>query len=288
MDSISIPRKELEWRTGSGEDVLFLLIMKIKIYQVDAFTDKLFSGNPAAVCPLDRWLRNDVLQNIAMENNLAETAFYVKNGDVYEIRWFTPTVEVDLCGHATLAAAYILFMEEESGNDKITFHSPRSGELIVEKGNNMDTLNFPADEYSKTPLTPDLAACFDIPAQEAYKGKTDYMLVFADESQIESIIPDLKRIADVPARGVITTARGNDVDFVSRFFGPASGINEDPVTGSAHTTLTPYWHSRTGKTVMTAKQLSPRGGYLTCSWLGDRVAISGQAKLYLSGEIEVE
>jgi PhzF family phenazine biosynthesis protein len=262
--------------------------MKIKLYQIDAFTDRLFSGNPAAVCPLNRWLRDDVLQNIAMENNLAETAFYVKKDDVFEIRWFTPTVEVDLCGHATLASAHVLFNYEKYNSDEIEFYSPRSGKLVVSKNDEMLTLNFPTDTFTKTPLTPELTACFDVPPIEAYKGKTDYMLVFENQDQIENITPHLDRIAQIPARGFIVTARGNEVDFVSRFFGPASGINEDPVTGSAHTTLTPYWHTRTGKTEMSAIQLSPRRGYLTCTHLEGRVAISGQAKMYLRGEIELD
>jgi PhzF family phenazine biosynthesis protein len=262
--------------------------MKIKLYQVDAFTDRVFSGNPAAVCPLHRWLRDEVLQNIAMENNLAETAFYVKNEDVFEIRWFTPAVEVDLCGHATLATAFVLYNYENYNGDDIVFHSPRSGKLVVSKSDDQLTLNFPADNYNKVPLSDELTACFDIAASEAYKGKTDYMLVFDNQDQIENITPHLERIAQLPARGIIITAKGNDVDFVSRFFGPQSGINEDPVTGSAHTTLTPYWYSRTGKVEMSAMQLSPRKGHLTCTYLEERVAISGQARLYLEGEIELD
>jgi PhzF family phenazine biosynthesis protein len=262
--------------------------MKIKLYQVDAFTDRLFSGNPAAVCPLQRWLRDEVLQNIAMENNLAETAFYVKKDDVFEIRWFTPTVEVDLCGHATLASAFVLFNYENYNSDEIEFFSPRSGKLVVSKNGDALTLNFPADDFSKTPLTPELIACFDVAPIEAYKGKTDYMLVFENQYQIENIVPRLDLIAQIPARGFMVTAKGNEADFVSRFFGPRSGINEDPVTGSAHTTLTPYWYARTGKTELTAIQLSPRRGHLTCTYLHDRVAISGQARMYLEGEIELD
>jgi PhzF family phenazine biosynthesis protein len=262
--------------------------MKIKLYQVDAFTDRIFSGNPAAVCPLHRWLRDEVLQNIAMENNLAETAFYVKNEEVFEIRWFTPAVEVDLCGHATLAAAHVLFNYENYNSDEIEFNSPRSGKLVVTKNDDMLTLNFPADTYNKVPLSTELTACFDIPAVEAYKGKTDYMLVFDSQEQIENVTPHLDRIAKIPARGIIITAMGSEVDFVSRFFAPQSGINEDPVTGSAHTTLTPYWYTRTGKSEMSAIQLSSRKGYLTCTYLDDRIAISGQARLYLEGEIELD
>lgn len=262
--------------------------MKIKIYQADAFSDKLFGGNPAAVCPLDNWLRDEVLQNIAMENNLAETAFYVKNGNRYEIRWFTPAVEVDLCGHATLASAFVLFNLEGFKGSQIEFYSPRSGKLTVAKNGDLLTLDFPADNVTKVPLNEELLLCFDIKPIEAYRGKTDYMLVFENEGQIQSIKPALKDIAQVKARGIIITAKGKDADFVSRFFAPQSGVDEDPVTGSAHTTLTPFWYGQTGKKIMKAIQLSPRKGYLTCAYEGERVKISGNARLYLRGEIEVE
>lgn len=261
--------------------------MRIKIYQVDAFTDKLFSGNPAAVCPLDHWLPDEVLHNIAMENNLAETAYYVKNGDQYEIRWFTPTVEVDLCGHATLASAFILFNFEGHHSNQIDFRSPRSGPLPVTREGNMLTLDFPADVYHKVPLTNDLLTCFIEMPIETYRGKTDFMIVFENEDQVANMKPYIDRIARLKARGMIVTAKGNTTDFVSRFFGPQSGILEDPVTGSAHTTLTPYWFEKTGKKVMTAIQLSARRGYLTCTYLKERVKISGQAVLYLEGEIEI-
>lgn len=259
--------------------------MKQKIYQVDAFTDKVFSGNPAAVCPLGQWLSDDLLQNIAMENNLAETAFYVKQGDQYEIRWFTPIVEVDLCGHATLAAAFVLFNHENHYEDSIRFYSPRSGILNVTRSGDLLTLDFPADIFTETALTQEVIDCFNIKPQSAFKGKTDYMLVFEKEEEIKNIIPALNNIAKLDGRGVIITAKGNTVDFVSRFFAPQSGINEDPVTGSAHTTLTPYWAKQLGKKELTTIQLSERRGYLQCAYLNDRVAISGQAKLYLIGEL---
>lgn len=262
--------------------------MEQRIYQVDAFTDKVFGGNPAAVCPLVNWLPDDMLQQIAAENNLAETAFYVKQDDMYEIRWFTPTVEVDLCGHATLAAAYVLFNHEGLQGDEIKFYSDKSGELTVTKQQQYLTLNFPTDRYEAVPLTEILTCGFDILPIEAYKGKTDYLLVFEQEAQIKNLQPDFGKIAQLPGRGVIVTAKGDKVDFVSRFFAPQSGINEDPVTGSAHTTLIPYWAAKLGKQQLKACQLSQRKGYLVCQHLGDRVEISGKAKLYLVGHLHLE
>lgn len=261
--------------------------MPQKIYQVDAFTNKVFSGNPAAVCPLIKWESDELLQKIAMENNLAETAFYVKRGNEYEIRWFTPTVEVDLCGHATLAAAFVLFNYENHKTSEIQFNSPRSGLLSVKRDGDYLTLNFPTDVFNQIVIDEELTNGFDIKPTEALKGKTDYVLVFENESQIINIKPNFNSIAKLKGRGVIITAKGNEVDFVSRFFAPQSGINEDPVTGSAHTTLTPYWSNRLNKTELSAIQLSERKGYLKCKYLNERVEISGQAKLYLIGEIFV-
>ena len=262
--------------------------MMYKLYQVDAFTDKLFGGNPAAVCPLREWLPDDLLQKIAMENNLAETAFYVQRGDQYDIRWFTPKIEVDLCGHATLAAAFVLFHWEGHSGDAISFYSPRSGSLSVSRSSDLLTLDFPVDLFHSIPVSSEIVSCFDRQPLEAYKGKTDYMLVFEKESDVRDIRPKFDSIAALEARGVIITAKGDDVDFVSRFFAPQSGIMEDPVTGSAHTTLTPYWSEKLNKTEMSAIQLSERKGYLQCKLLGDRVGISGRAKLYLAGEICID
>jgi PhzF family phenazine biosynthesis protein len=259
--------------------------MKLKLYQVDAFTGRIFSGNPAAVCPLGQWLPDELLQNIAMENNLAETAFYVKDNDQFNIRWFTPAVEVDLCGHATLAAAFVLFNHEGYSKDEINFFSNRSGKLTVRKEGKSLTLNFPADVFKKTRITEDLLRCFDIQPKEILKGKTDHVFVYEHEDNIRNIHPDLNAITKVKGRGVIITAKGEEVDFVSRFFAPQSGIPEDPVTGSAHTTLTPYWAEKLGKKEMSAIQLSGRKGYLKCKFLGDRVEISGEGKLYMTGEI---
>lgn len=262
--------------------------MKLKIYQVDAFTDKVFSGNPAAVCPLNQWLPDDVMQNIALENNLAETAFYVQDGERYLIRWFTPTVEVDLCGHATLGSAHVLFNHENYAGNEITFYSHRSGILKVSKNNDLLTLDFPADNFHKIDWPAERHSAFNFVPKEAYQGKTDYLLVFDSEDQIKNIEPNLSLIASWKVRGAIVTAKGNQVDFVSRFFAPQSGVNEDPVTGSAHTTLTPYWSEKLGKVDLSAIQLSKRRGYLNCKNFGARVQISGHAKTYLTGEIVTE
>jgi len=262
--------------------------VKQKIYQIDAFTDKVFSGNPAAVCPLETWLDNDMLQNIAKENNLAETAFYVKVDNQYQIKWFTPTVEVDLCGHATLASAFVLFQYENHNENVIHFYSPRSGALTVTKRGELLTLNFPTDTLQQIDLSVDLIECFDLKPKSAFKGKTDYLLVFDGEAEIKKLNPVFEKISKLKGRGIIVTAKGDKVDFVSRFFAPQVGVNEDPVTGSAHTTLTPYWVKQLNKTELTAIQLSERKGYLLCNLLGDRVEISGQGKLYLIGEIYLD
>jgi PhzF family phenazine biosynthesis protein len=264
------------------------MVMKYKLYQVDSFTDKIFQGNPAAVCPLDRWLSDDKMQKIALENNLSETAFYVKEGERYFIRWFTPTVEVDLCGHATLATAFVLFNYENFSGNIIHFITRRSGELRVSKEASLLTLNFPADIVEPASITKDLLKCFNIKPSHAFKGKTDFMLVFDNEKQVESIIPKFDNISKIDCRGIIVTAPGKNADFVSRFFGPQSGVNEDPVTGSAHTTLTPYWANRLGKNELSAIQLSERKGYLQCKYLNERVEISGQCRLYFRGEIFID
>ncbi|MFC0264190.1 PhzF family phenazine biosynthesis protein [Fontibacter flavus] len=259
--------------------------MELKIYQVDAFSEKVFGGNPAAVVPLEKWLSDDILQKIALENNLSETAFYVKEEGRYLLRWFTPTVEVDLCGHATLATSHVLFEHEGHQGDRISFYSFRSGNLNVTKTSMGLTLDFPTDTVSKAILTQDLLDCFIQKPIEAYRGNSDVVLVFNDEEQIKNIQFDLSKIAQVQARGVIATAAGVKVDFVSRFFGPQVGVPEDPVTGSAHTTLTPIWAEKLGKNRLTAKQLSTRGGDLFCELLGERVAISGKAETYMEGRI---
>lgn len=262
--------------------------MKFKIYQVDAFAEQVFQGNPAAVLPLEYWLEDEILQKIALENNLSETAFYVKDGDHFQLRWFTPTIEVDLCGHATLAAAHVLFFHEGFGKSTLQFVSPRSGQLSVLKTANKLTLDFPKDDVVSTELTEELLAPFIPKPKEAFKGKTDYVLLFDNEEQIKNLEFDLQLISKIKARGVIVTAQGSKVDFVSRFFGPQVGVPEDPVTGSAHTTLTPIWSQKLNKRTLTAVQLSPRGGFLECTLKKNRVEISGRAVTYLQGEIFLE
>ncbi len=259
--------------------------MQHKIYQVDAFTDGVFPGNPAAVCPLTEWLEDELLQQIALENNLAETAFYVKRGDEYQLRWFTPKVEVDLCEHATLAAAYVLFNYEQHTGTVIHFYSYRAGNIVVTRDKELLTLNFPAGTGEALASSVALTRSFDCFPVGAMKGKTDYVLLFENEDQVKNIKANLPQIAMLGGRGVIVTAKGHTVDFVSRFFEPLSGIDEDTVSGAAHTILTPYWAKELGKTALTAIQLSARRGYLQCKLLGDRVEISGQAKLFIKEEV---
>jgi len=262
--------------------------MKIKLYQIDAFTDKVFKGNPAAVCPLiNDWLPDEIMQNIANENNLAETAFYINKNNEYFIRWFTPEIEVDLCGHATLAAAHVLFNYENYPGNIVNFQS-KSGVLFVSKNEGYLTLNFPTDEIEKVEMTDEIISGFNLKPSEAYRGKTDYMLVFDNENQIKDINVNMDKIAKIKARGIIITAKGIDADFVSRFFAPQSGIYEDPVTGSAHTTLVPYWSKILNKDTLTAKQLSKRTGILYCRNLNDRTEISGNAVTFLVGTIDIE
>ncbi|NIJ53252.1 PhzF family phenazine biosynthesis protein [Dyadobacter arcticus] len=262
--------------------------MKLAIYQIDAFTDKLFGGNPAAIVPLEEWLPEETMINIAAENNLAETAFYVPSGSGFHIRWFTPTVEVDLCGHATLAAAYVIFNIQKYEGQTILFES-KSGELRVDCKEDWLTLNFPVDQYHIAVPPPALMECLNTTTLlEVYKGKTDYMVVVESEETLQNLELDIIVLSTIPARGIIVTAAGDEVDFVSRFFAPQSGIDEDPVTGSAHTTLIPYWAEKLSKETLTARQLSKRGGFLKCELSGDRVFIGGQARLFLKGEILID
>jgi PhzF family phenazine biosynthesis protein len=261
--------------------------MKLKLYQVDAFTNHVFGGNPAAVCILENWIATGLMQQIAAENNLAETAFAVKKDDYFEIRWFTPKVEVNLCGHATLATAHVLFKYYKTDGNILKLTSHLSGNLSVEKQNDLLMLDFPSDEINKIETPAILIEALGNNPLETWKGKTDFMLVFENQEIIENINPNFPLLEKVSGRGVIVTAKGNVVDFVSRFFGPQVGINEDPVTGSAHTTLIPYWSKVLNKTSLKAKQLSERKGDLLCEFKGDRVKISGNAITYLIGEIEV-
>jgi len=259
--------------------------MNIPIYQIDAFTGERFRGNPAAVCILQEWLPDKTMQNIAAENNLAETAFVVdKNGNI-ELRWFTPAIEVDLCGHATLATAFVFKEHLDYRPDEISFKT-KSGILKVEFGGNVLSLLFPKREAAKCVPPNLLLQGIDKKPVEVLKSR-DYLVVLENEQDVRSVTPDFSKLKDVDSLGVIVTAAGNDVDFVSRFFAPQAGINEDPVTGSSHTTLIPYWSTRLRKKQMVALQLSARGGKLYCEDLGEKVKISGQAVTYLVGEITV-
>ena len=258
--------------------------MKIDIYQVDAFTSRLFGGNPAAVVPLDEWLPEETMQSIALENNLSETAFFVKAQDGYDIRWFTPTFEIDLCGHATLASAYVIFEILKLQESRISFRSHTSGQLAVEKNGDLMTLDFPSRPPAVCDVPDGLIEAIGKEPKEVLKGR-DYFLVYETEQDILDIAPNFSRLAEIPTHAVIVTAPGTDTDFVSRFFAPEVGINEDPVTGSAHCNLIPFWAERTGRTRMSARQLSARGGELLCELAGDRVKIGGKAVLYLKGEI---
>lgn len=260
--------------------------MKIKVYQIDAFSDKVFRGNPAAVCILNEWLDESTMQLIAAENNLAETAFVVSQDKNFAIRWFTPEVEVDLCGHATLAAAYVLYKYHHIESAQIIFNTQNSGKLKVRKAGDKLELDFPADSIKKVEAPKGLIKAMGIKPIETYKGKTDYLLIYDSLHAIETLAPDFNQLMKIDARGIIISAKGDNVDFVSRFFAPQVGVNEDPVTGSAHTTLTPYWANKLNKTVLKARQISKRKGELDCEWDGDRVKISGKAITYLIGEIE--
>ena len=258
---------------------------QLTIYQVDAFSDKIFSGNPAAVCVLENWLSDEMMQKIAAENNLAETAFVLKSDEQFLIRWFTPDVEVDLCGHATLASAFVLQRFFYPTQNLFKFFSPKSGSLPVAYQHGVFTLDFPSDILEEIIIPGILTSVFNNKAVQCFKGKTDYLLIFKHEKDVLAAKPNFNDLAKLDCRGIIITARGNDVDFVSRFFGPAVGVNEDPVTGSAHTTLAPYWAKILDKNVLTARQVSARGGDLTVYYQNDRVKISGKGVLYLIGEI---
>ena len=260
--------------------------MKMTLYQVDAFASEVFKGNPAAVCICDQWPGRKVMQQIANENNLSETAFAVPVKDCFEIRWFTPEMEVELCGHATLATAHVLFHHLGQEGDLICFDTLHSGRLTVRRGGAMLTLDFPADSLEEMVVPELIVTALQTPPLKAFRCKTDFMFVYASQTEIENMEPDFGLLAQVGGRGVIVTALGNDVDFVSRFFAPQTGINEDPVTGSAHTALTPYWSKVLGKKELTARQLSARGGDLVCENAGDRVLISGHAHTYMIGEID--
>jgi len=260
--------------------------MEISLYQIDAFASKLFEGNPAAVCPLDEWLSDEIMQSIAAENNLSETVFFVPKGNGFHIRWFTPASEVDLCGHATLASAYVLFNILGYKKDRIEFDS-KSGILAVTQDNEWLVLDFPLQPPVPCDIPDEIVAAFDKMPIECLKAE-DFIVVFEREIDIESANPDLGQLLKLDLRGVIITAKSTRYDFVSRFFAPKYGIPEDPVTGSAYTQLAPYWASKMGSNRFRVKQLSARGGELLCEIVDDRVLIYGKAVKYLEGKINIE
>ncbi|MFM2282690.1 MAG: hypothetical protein RL222_194 [Bacteroidota bacterium] len=258
----------------------------MKIYQVDAFTNQVFKGNTAAVVPLEKWLDDALMKNIAAENNLSETAFFVQAGDVFQIRWFTPAVEIELCGHATLASAYVIFHYLQHDKEQIHF-TCQVGDLFVTRKDDWITLNFPAIETQPVKSIPAvLSAAIGSHPLALYDSDSKLVALLESEDDVLRCQPDFALIAQLE-KNLIITAKGNEVDFVSRFFAPKSGINEDPVTGSAHAVLIPFWSKKLNKNELTAVQLSERTGYLKCKLLQDRVEMSGQAVCYLIGEIFV-
>jgi PhzF family phenazine biosynthesis protein len=258
--------------------------MKIKQYQVDAFARRVFEGNPAAVVPLVRWLDDQVLQAIAAENNLSETAFFVRTGEGFHLRWFTPVAEVDLCGHATLASAHVLFEQLHHDEQSIEFET-RSGTLVVRREDGMLAMDFPSRPPEPCPRPAALTAGLGRDPIEVLAAD-DYIAVFGSEADVRSLAPDMTKLSGLGLRGVCVTAPGLEVDFVSRFFAPKLGIAEDPVTGSAHCELAPFWAKRLGKTTLTARQLSRRGGAMTCKLSGDRVILYGSAVTFMIGDID--
>jgi len=253
----------------------------ILFFVVHSFTDTVFRGNPAGVCPLEEWLDDSVMQRIAAENRLSETAFFVRNGDHFDLRWFTPTIEVDLCGHATLASAYVLFEHLGHEEDVATFQT-RSGELVVWKEGGSLVMDFPSRPGEPIEAPDELITGLGREPTEVYRAR-DYLAIFETEQEIRDLKPDFSALEKLDCTGVIASAPGSAVDFVSRFFAPLAGIPEDPVTGSAHSTLTPYWGARLGKKQLTACQISQRGGELACTLRDDRVLIAGRAVLYVKG-----
>jgi PhzF family phenazine biosynthesis protein len=262
--------------------------MNLQIFQVDAFTKKPLGGNPAAVCPLDEWLSDETMLKIAAENNLSETAFFVKKDDFYEIRWFTPTVEIDLCGHATLATSFVIFNCLKLEEREIKFYSARSGHLSVEKQDDLLILNFPKYDLNELEILLDLADAVGKTPEKMWETQGNMaLLLFETEEDIKSLQPDMSALSKQAFDEIIVTAKGVDSDFVSRLFAPRIGIPEDPVTGATHCSLIPYWAEKLGKQKLYARQLSARGGELFCELNGDRVRIGGNAALYLKGEIYI-
>jgi PhzF family phenazine biosynthesis protein len=259
--------------------------VNLPLYIVDAFTSTLFRGNPAAICPLDAWLPEDLMQAIAAENNLAETAFLVPEGSAWRLRWFTPRLEVELCGHATLASAFVL-ARARPAQTEFRFHT-RSGELGVTRRGDLFTLDFPARELHSMPLQAAVDAALGVPVLALASAAGAYIAELADARAVQSLRPDFRAIAALDCRGIIVTARGETCDIVSRFFAPKAGIDEDPVTGSAHCALVPYWAPRLGSNRVHARQVSARGGELHCELRGDRVLMSGHAVLYSTATLHL-
>ena len=261
--------------------------MKIPIYQVDAFTSKVFYGNPAAVCILDKWVDDEILQAIAAENNLSETAYLVQNENGFDLRWFTPVTEVALCGHATLASAFVQFFYQEWSGEKIIFQTRKSGKLVVTRKGEVLEMDFPARPAHARKHSDELSRALGVTPEKVYGSAEDLMVVFESEKTVTAIQPDFAILKQIDCRGVIITAPGDQCDFVSRFFAPRVGVPEDPVTGSAHCVLIPYWASVLGKKELYALQVSRRGGELFCGLEGERVRISGKGALYLVGAITI-
>lgn len=260
--------------------------MKLTIYQIDSFADKLFAGNPAAVIPLDKWIDDSLMQQLAMENNLAETAFFVPKGNDFEIRWFTPALEINLCGHATLASAFVLFNFLEYKSNTVTFHS-KSGPLVVTRNGDLLNMDFPSWKPELiTEYPSELLASLGNPEITGVYSNREYLVELMNEQEVRRCTPDFSLMKKVD-KMVIITAPGKEVDFVSRFFAPTACIDEDPVTGSAHSQLIPFWSNKLGKDIMQAKQLSKRGGDIYCEQKGERVIMGGQCVFYMKGEIEI-
>ena len=260
--------------------------VKVPLYQVDAFSGRLFGGNPAAVCPLDEWLDDRTMQAIAAENNLSETAFFIDRRDHYELRWFTPVMEVDLAGHPTLATAYVILHLLSPDRRSVRFET-KSGPLVVEREGELLAMDFPALPPAPCEAPPDLITALALAPVEVLAAARDYFVVYESEGDIRRLDPDLGLIKGLDRLGLIVTAPGVEADFVSRFFAPKAGIAEDPVTGSAHCTLIPYWAERLGKSELEARQHSRRGGELFCTHRGERVKIAGRCALYLVGAIHL-
>jgi PhzF family phenazine biosynthesis protein len=271
------------WHAASGREKT----MKVPIFQVDAFATRLFKGNPAAVVCLENFLSDETMQGIAAENNLAETAFVVHDGEDYRIRWFTPTTEVPLCGHATLASAAVIMERLQPGQHAIRFHSA-SGLLTVKRNGSGYVMNFPVRNSEPAAAPEGLQDALGTIPVEVLADRFNYLVLLENAATVRTLAPDIQRVARLDRSGVIVTASGdNDYDFVSRYFAPAKGIPEDPVTGGAHCALTPYWSRRLGKTELRAFQASPRGGELLCRLVGDRVELEGQCAFYLEGKVEL-